>query len=196
MKMPGLQRSTYQTATLLRRWVADLLHVQPGDRVLELGCTPGPVLHVAAAQLTRGHVVCLDPASTTVGLAHSRNARAITAGTVDLVQGLGEALPFATAAFDRVLTINLIYFLRDPLVVLREVQRVLRPGGQLSVYWMSAETLARQGRTMANIHRFYEPVDVIELLLAAGLEGPWIRTSFFAWGTGLCAQATKPLGRP
>ena len=177
-------------------WVVDLLHVQPGDHVLELGFGPGLALHDTAARLTSGHIVGIDPASTMVDMAHSHNLRNIRAGRVRLVQGLGEALPFASATFDRTLTINVIYFLPDPLVVLREVARVLRPGGQLAIFWMPAATLARQGRAIAEVYRFYEPVEVIELLLAAGFEGPWIRTSYFTWGGGLCAQATKPGGQP
>lgn len=191
MKLPGFQRSTHHTTALFRHWVVDLLHVQPSDHVLELGSGRGLVLHDVAARLTGGRIVGVDAASSMLDIAHHHNARAIAAGKVRLVQSLGDALPFPATTFDRALSVNLIHFLPDPPALLREVQRVLRPGGQLAIFWMPTEILARQGRTVAGVYRAYEPVEVIDLLLAAGFRSPWIRTNFFPWGAGLCAQAVR-----
>ena len=115
-------------------------------------------------------------------------------GRAHLIQGTGAALPFAAATFDKALTVDVIDFLPDPPALLREVLRVLRPGGRVAIFWLRGGSPAHPGRTAEVLHA-YEPVEVIELLLAAGFEGPWIRTSYFSWGEGRCAQATKPASR-
>lgn len=193
MHRPWIRRATHPPAFLLRHWAVELLHVQPGDRVLELGFGPGLALHDTAAHLTSGCVVGIDPTGAQLGLAHGRHARAVPDGRVHVLQGTGQALPLAAASFDKALTIDVIDFMPDPLALLREVLRVLRPGGRVAVFWLPGASPARPGRA-AGVFRPYEPVEVIELLLAAGFEGPWIRTSYFGWGEGRCAQATKPAG--
>src|ERR1700761_2285630 len=67
------------------RWVASLLDVRAADRILEIGCGPG----VAIAALTRagaGHVYGLDHSGVMLQRAARRNAAAIRAGRVTLVQ--------------------------------------------------------------------------------------------------------------
>lgn len=192
MNLPIFQRSGHPAASLLRHWAVELLHVQPTDHVLELGLGAGRALQDAATQLGSGYVVRIDPANPMVQPARGRNAPAVGPDKVHFVQGVGEALPFAAGTFDRALVIDVIHALADPVVLLREVQRVLRPGGQVAVLWMKATARLRPGQAIVQGNRQYETVEVVELLLAAGFDGPWMRTSYFAWGEGLCAQATKP----
>jgi ubiquinone/menaquinone biosynthesis C-methylase UbiE len=194
MHLPWLRRATHPPVSRLRQWAVELLHVQPADRVLEFGFGPDLALRDTAAHLTSGCVVGIDPTGTRLDVVHVRHAPAVPDSKVHVLQGMGQALPLAAASFDKALTIDVIDFMPDPLALLREVLRVLRPGGRVAVFWLPGASPARQGRA-AEVFRPYEPVEVIELLLAAGFEGPWIRTSYFGWGEGRCAQATKPAGR-
>ena len=52
----------------------------------------------------------------------------------DIVQQVGESLPFADASFDSVVTTLVLCMVRDPDEVVREVRRVLRPGGAFLFY--------------------------------------------------------------
>src|SRR5215470_15844457 len=78
-----------------------LMHIQPGDSVLDVGCGPGSdTIHLADLVGAAGEVVGLDYDETMVADA---NQRALKAGLGDLVrhqQGNATSLPFSEARFD------------------------------------------------------------------------------------------------
>jgi ubiquinone/menaquinone biosynthesis C-methylase UbiE len=108
-------------ATGLARWRSWLVSGARG-RVLDVGCGTGRNLPLLPAG-TRA--VGLEPSWETI-----RRARRRAPG-VPLVVGSTEALPFRDAAFDTVLSGLVFCSVTDPGQGLREVQRVLRPDGQL-----------------------------------------------------------------
>jgi len=110
-----------------RRIVFDWL--RPDDRrrrVLDIGCGTGFNIEQLRA---RGFekVVGLDVSNDAIAYARSRGLRA-------LVRGDGARLPFADAAFDLVLALDLIEHLEDDGEALRDMARVLAPGGRLLVF--------------------------------------------------------------
>jgi ubiquinone/menaquinone biosynthesis C-methylase UbiE len=113
------------------RWVVDLLEVQPTDRVLEVGFGPGVAVKLLAARATAGLVAGVDHSEVMVRQARGRNQAAVQAGRVELRPGSVSALPYPAAHFTKALSIHTLYFwpsLRDGL---RELHRVLAPGGRL-----------------------------------------------------------------
>ena len=117
-----------------------LLRVQPGERVLELGCGAGGAL-VALARAVggAGRVVGLDLSPGMLRLAAARLRRAGLADRAELVVADATAVPFADASFDVVFmsfTLELFDTPEIPLV-LAECRRVLRPGGRIGVVSLS-----------------------------------------------------------
>ncbi len=112
-------------------WTIEAAGVQPADRVLEIGFGAGKAIELLAAQTPRGSVSGIDLAPTMVRRARERNAQAVKAGRVSLQQGEAAHLPFPEQHFDRVISIHTFYFWSDPLEVLTETYRVLKPGGRL-----------------------------------------------------------------
>jgi SAM-dependent methyltransferase len=109
----------------LYRLVLRLLEVAPEHGpILDVGCGAGPFdRYVAARDL---QCVGLDLADEALG-------RARAAGCQRLVLGQGERLPFAEAAFARVVCLgNLEHFL-DPQAGARELARVLAPEGRVAI---------------------------------------------------------------
>jgi SAM-dependent methyltransferase len=101
--------------------------IGPGDDVLDVACGTGNAT-IAAAQ-TGARVVGAD---LTPALLEQAAARAAELGVaVDLVEADAEALPFADASFDVVLSTFGCMFAPRHEIVAREIARVLRPAGQV-----------------------------------------------------------------
>ncbi|MCK5771097.1 class I SAM-dependent methyltransferase [Algiphilus sp.] len=104
-----------------------------GDRVLEIGPGNGgfvrPLLEAAPALDYTG----VDWSDAMVAEARADNTDLVAAGRVRFLQGSSAALPFADAAFDRVLAVHTLYFWEPPESHLAEIARVLRPGGSLCI---------------------------------------------------------------
>ena len=122
----------------LARLFLTRMGLQRGERVLDVACGTGIVARLAAAQVGEsGHVTGLD-----INEAMLDVARAKGSGSSTLEWRTGEAgsLPFAEREFDVVLCQQGLQFFADKLTALREMLRVLTPGGRLGLaVWQSLE---------------------------------------------------------
>jgi ubiquinone/menaquinone biosynthesis C-methylase UbiE len=107
-----------------------LPHLRPGMAVLDGGCGPGSITVDLAMHVARGEVVGLDIEESHVELAR---ARAAEAGVPNARFACGSlyAVPFPDASFDAVFLHGVLEHVRDPVAALREVVRILKPGGVL-----------------------------------------------------------------
>jgi SAM-dependent methyltransferase len=111
-------------------WVtAAELDLQPEDDVLDVGCGSGVFLRHQARRVR--YVAGLDASQIQVGLARRRLAERIAAGTAEIVLGDAAALPWRDGRFSAVASQNCLKFVPDPDRALREMHRVLRPGGRI-----------------------------------------------------------------
>ena len=109
-------------------------HLLPGQRILDVGCGPGTITHEFASIVgATGFVIGIDSAPEV--LEHAR--RAITddaaAAPTEFRVGDAEALDFSDDAFDVVHAHQVLQHLGDPVTALREMARVVRPGGIIAV---------------------------------------------------------------
>lgn len=99
--------------------------IEDGDRVLDLGSGSGYALRALRATQNAGPSVGLDGSPAMV-----QNARGYTDDdAIGYVGGEFHHLPFATASFDHVWSMEALYYAADPVEVIAEIGRVLRPGG-------------------------------------------------------------------
>jgi SAM-dependent methyltransferase len=115
------------------RWVVSLLDVRPADRVLEIGFGPGVAIAALADRATRGQVYGIDHSEVMVRSASRRNAAAIRAGRVHLTQAPVDRLPSFDGPLDVILAVNSVGFWPDPVERLRDLHRLLRPGGRIAL---------------------------------------------------------------
>ncbi|WP_457632872.1 methyltransferase domain-containing protein [Oceanithermus desulfurans] len=114
--------------------LAERLHLREDSRVLELGPGPGYFSVEVARRIPRGRLELLDLQPRMLELARRRLARAgLESRAGFTVADAGGVLPWDDGAFDVVFLVAVLGELPDPLHSLREVRRVLRPGGWLSV---------------------------------------------------------------
>lgn len=145
-----------------RRIVRDTLEqscLRPGSRLLDAGCGAGGMLGVLGSY---GDVSGLDMDPELVALARSR-------GYDDVHQGTVEALPWGDNTFDLITLLDVLEHTADDGVVLRELRRVVRPGGYLLVT-VPAYPLLWSSHDVANHHyRRYRR----RTLRAAATEASW-----------------------
>jgi len=110
-------------------WVLSLLNLQPEDHVLEIGFGPGADIHRAAERVALGFVAGIDSSDVMLRQAMRKNREAIRAGRVELRQGTASHLPYESASVDVVFATNVAQHWGDPTGPLREIFRVLKPGG-------------------------------------------------------------------
>jgi ubiquinone/menaquinone biosynthesis C-methylase UbiE len=84
---------------------------------------------LAAEAANRGFVAGVDASSVMVAQARECNTAIIDAVRAEVKQALAADLPYEADFFDKVLTMNSLQIWLDPLAGLREIHRVLKPGG-------------------------------------------------------------------
>jgi SAM-dependent methyltransferase len=151
-RLAGLIMSVNNKARSL--WVLSLLSVEPIDRVLEIGFGPGQDLKRINAIATEGLTAGVDHSPEMVKMARAKNLRAIHAGRADIRQGSADRIPFPDACFTKAFSINSVQFWGDRRAALREIRRVLRPGGHIAIALeprgaSSPELAAENGKTIA-----------------------------------------------
>ncbi len=116
---------------LFRQWgpiVAGVAQIGRGDRVIDVACGTG-VLALAAYDRVGpdGEVVGLDPNSDMLGVARRKSTR------IDWREGRAEEIPFPDERFDAAVSQFGLMFFEDRTAGLREMMRVIKPGGRMAV---------------------------------------------------------------
>jgi ubiquinone/menaquinone biosynthesis C-methylase UbiE len=114
-------------------WAVELLGVEPTDRVLEIGFGPGIAIQELSRRATQGLVCGIDHSEVMVRQATQRNLDAAQAGRVDLHCGSIEHLPAFEEPFDKVLAVNNMGMWYEPVERLKEIHRLMRPGGRIAI---------------------------------------------------------------
>ena len=113
-------------APTLASALADAAQVQPGMRVLDVGCGPGGLTSELVARTGAANVAAVDPAPQFAAACRDRNPGA------DVREGAAEELPWEDGTFDATLSQLVLGFMADPERGVREMVRVTRPGGTVA----------------------------------------------------------------
>ncbi len=122
---PWLQRFTYRPEqdAVLRR----LTSLEPGARVLDVGCGTGQLAARLRRRLPELDIVACDYSA---GMLEKARARA---GELRWVRADAQRLPFAAERFDALVSTEAFHWFPDPQAALRGFHRVLAPGGWLLI---------------------------------------------------------------
>ena len=176
-------------------WALMLLDILPAHHVLDIGCGTGMAARPAAEIATEGFVAAVDHSPEMVQEARKRNNAAIRDGRVEVRHGDVASLPFEDVAFDRIIGVETFYFWPDPLAGLRELCRVIRPGGlavlemENSLEGPDSQAVAQRAERMG--FPVFSGAEMVDMLTAAGFSQAWFESQPNRGGGWLCALASK-----
>lgn len=140
-EIADIQQRIARCHDMAARRLAVVQHLAPrrGERVLEIGCGAGLLLReIALATGAHGLAAGVDVSPDQIAAAEAECA-GVPAATA--VVGDARALDWPDAVFDAAVAVQAVEYITDPLAVLAEIRRVLRPGGRflcLATNWDSA----------------------------------------------------------
>ena len=101
-------------------------HLRPDDQVLEVGCGTGSTALLLAKHV--GHITGSDFSSAMVDIARQKG-RDQKIDNVDFVRSPADGVQKPDGSYDAVLAFNLVHLIRDRQEAIRQVRRLLKPGG-------------------------------------------------------------------
>jgi ubiquinone/menaquinone biosynthesis C-methylase UbiE len=176
-------------------WGLQRLSVPKDAAILDVGCGGGRTVGSLAALASEGNVIGLDYSRASVAVSRNTNATEIEAGRVQIAQGSVAALPFPDRTFDIVTAVETHYYWPDLPGNVREILRVLKPGGTFALI---AETY--RGGPFRLLYRivmllvraaFLSDREHRELLTQAGFTE--VATMHLSGKNWICATGRRPL---
>jgi ubiquinone/menaquinone biosynthesis C-methylase UbiE len=164
-----------------QRLAIDCLELRPDSRALDVGCGTGFAVRELAAKLTHGKACGIDISDGMVEQA-SRRVPPELADRVEIRQASSSSIPYPDGFFTHLMCTNSFHHYPEPVEALREMQRVLEPGGELVIFenapdlslytrfWDLALRLFETGHV-----RYYTSKQLGEILEQAGLEDRRLR---------------------
>lgn len=177
-------------------WGLAHVSVNERDTILDVGCGGGRTVSKLAAMATEGRVYGVDFSEASVAVSKKTNARSIEAGRVEIRHAAVSQLPFPDGMFDLVTAVETHFWWPDLPGDMREVFRVVKPGGILILIaeiYKGANTLAAR---LAEKYADRSPIKLLsveehrELFASAGFSDIQIHTdSGKGW---ISAMGRKP----
>ncbi len=117
----------------VNEWGLRQAAVEKRDTILDVGCGGGMTVHKLAGLAPEGKVYGIDFSEQCVAVSRRTNKQLIQSGRVEIQQGCVSRLPFGDNKFDLVTAVDSHYYWPDLLADMKEVLRVLKPGGRLLI---------------------------------------------------------------
>jgi ubiquinone/menaquinone biosynthesis C-methylase UbiE len=117
----------------LTDWGLTHVSIEKRFTILDVGCGGGRTIQKLAAIATEGMLYGIDYAKGSVAASRGKNAQLIKAGRVEIQRASVSQLPFPDNKFDLVTAVETQYYWPDLVKDMREILRVLKPGGTLII---------------------------------------------------------------
>jgi ubiquinone/menaquinone biosynthesis C-methylase UbiE len=151
----------------MNHFAVERLDIQPTDKVLDIGFGGGITIEEMLQTINTGKIYGVEFSQIMVEQAKQKFKPEIYSNKVSIEFGDVKQLSFIENTFDKVCTVNTIYFWNEPLASLQEIKRVLKSNGKLVVGIRSADKMKELPVTQYNF-RLYDPEAVRDLLVEAG----------------------------
>ena len=119
------------------------MQLKDNESILEIGFGNGNFFDKLFSTANNLKISGLDFSAEMVKVATDNNPSTINAGKLTLREGSSDKIPFPDNSFDKIFCINVIYFWEQPAAHLKEIYRVLKPGGRFYTSIRTKETLVQ-----------------------------------------------------
>ena len=126
-------RAMNVTHSALTDWGLGHVRIGKSFAILDVGCGGGRTVGKLAKLAPEGKVYGIDYSAESVAASRRENASAIAAGRVEIEQASVSHLPFPDDHFDLVVSVESQYYWPKPVDDMREIRRVVKPGGRAIV---------------------------------------------------------------
>jgi SAM-dependent methyltransferase len=151
----------------------DLLDLRAGDRVLEVGCGHGHTLSEAANRADGITATGIDFSDVMIRVARRWNRRLIAAERVQIDRGDSAALPYADHAFTKVYAVHTVYFWERATAHLREVFRVLAPGGRFVLGFRPGDDPSFSAQFPSEVYHIRSAGEIEAMVATCGFDAVW-----------------------
>ena len=146
--LPGRLAGRFMRWTNRQSDLLGILGVRPGQRVLEVGYGPGALVRLLVERTDAALIHGVDPSPVMREQASAANRAAVRAGRVDLGLGSAQQTGLADHSVDLAVSVNNVAIWPDLHAGLRELHRVVRPGGTLVIAWHGGTSPSRIARSL------------------------------------------------
>lgn len=143
------------------------LQLSAGEKVLEIGQGNGSHVALLMEKATGLYYTGTDISSTMMEEATRINDTLVGLGSVSFELSDGEHLDFPTDTFQKIFTVNTLYFWKDPQAYAAEIYKVLKPGGRFCIAFAAKEFMEQLPFTKWNF-QLYTTQMLCQLLEEAG----------------------------
>ena len=137
------------------------------DHVLEIGFGTGKLLKEIADHMDNGVIEGVDFSETMVAMAIKKNLTHIKNGKVKIHSGDFDTIHFDDNCFEKIFTVNTIYFWKNPQATLAKISKLLKPGGKLFIGLHEKGEMEKMPLNR-DIFKYYSMQDLKELLSIHG----------------------------
>ncbi|RFS16509.1 class I SAM-dependent methyltransferase [Emticicia sp. C21] len=154
---------------LMNKLAINLLNAQPNDVILEIGMGNGFFVKDILGLADAIHYIGCDFSEEMVKAAILHNQEFINNSQAKFFLASAESLPFESPTFNKIFTVNTLYFWENPPLVLSEIKRVLKPEGQLLIAIRPKEIMEQYAFTQYGF-TMYSKEELFTLLSDNGFE--------------------------
>ncbi len=175
----------------LNNFIYELLSIEKDDQILEIGSGTGKLTKKILKRIEKGFVESVDFSEVMVSVSKRRNKSYIKKGKVKITQGDFNDIPFEDKSFNKVCTVNTIYFWDNPQIMTKKINKILKPKGRLLIGFEQNNHM-KDNKLDNEVFNYYSPKDIEKMLLNTGFNNKIVTESIINGSTILyCIVATK-----
>ncbi|NOY62061.1 MAG: methyltransferase domain-containing protein [Gammaproteobacteria bacterium] len=168
------------------------VEIHAGERLLDVGCGTGALLEAIDKLCPDAVLSGIDPTQEMLDIAGKRLPKKIY-----IAQSWASNLPFETETFDVVVFCSMFHYIRDPIIALKEVTRVLKPAGRIVITdwcddYITCQLCDLFLRAFNKAHfRTYKKRECHHFLLSSGFDDIKIDSYKINWFWGMMTATAR-----